>query len=134
MEMDLNSPAQVGPGRIKAVNAALGAEASEDRLSSYKPTPKQLEFHRAGADHRERLLCAGNQTGKTTAAAMELAMHCTGLYPDWWKGRRFDRPINAWACGESSEMVRPAVQRPLFADAGSHVTPPIPQHPPSATC
>jgi phage terminase large subunit-like protein len=127
MEMDLNNPTQLEPERIKAVIAALEAEAAEDRLSSYKPTPKQLEFHRAGADHRERLLCAGNQTGKTTAAAMELAMHCTGLYPDWWCGRHFDRPINAWACGESSEMVRSAVQRLLLGDAGSYGTGAIPK-------
>jgi hypothetical protein len=122
--MDLN---QVEPETIKAVLATLEAEASEDRLSSYKPTPKQREFHQAGAHHRERLLCAGNQTGKTTAAAMELAMHCTGLYPEWWCGRRFDHPINAWACGESSEMVRSAVQRLLLGDAGSYGTGAIPK-------
>src|SRR5258708_36015790 len=103
MEMDLNNPTQLEPERIKAVLAALEAEASEDRLSSYKPTPKPLEFHRAGADHRERLLCARNQTGKTTAAAMEPALHRPGRYPDGGEGRRFDRPIHARAC------VRPPV-------------------------
>jgi phage terminase large subunit-like protein len=119
---------QLEPEKIKAVLATLEAEAREDRLSTYRPTPKQAEFHEAGADYRERLLCAGNQTGKTTAAGMEMAIHCTGLYPSWWCGRRFDRPINAWACGESSEMVRAAVQRILLGDAGSYGTGAIPKN------
>ena len=34
---------------------------------------------------------AGNQTGKTWAAAMELAAHVSGNYPVWWDGFRFDR-------------------------------------------
>jgi phage terminase large subunit-like protein len=118
---------QIEPEKIKQLIADLEAEANEDKLAAYKPTPKQLEFHEAGARHRERLLCAGNQTGKTTAAAMELAMHTTGLYPAWWKGFRFDRPINAWACGESSEMVRSAVQRLLLGDAGAYGTGAIPK-------
>lgn len=32
-----------------------------NRLGSYKPYPKQMDFHAAGAAHRERLLTAGNQ-------------------------------------------------------------------------
>src|SRR5262249_23339626 len=71
----------------------------ENKLAHYKPSPRQLGFHAAGATHRERLLCAGNQLGKTTAGGFELAMHATGRYPDWWQGKRFDRPITAWACG-----------------------------------
>ena len=35
------------------------------RLSSYRPYPKQREFRAAGAAHRERLFMAGNQLGKT---------------------------------------------------------------------
>src|SRR6187549_3778735 len=73
---------------------------TENRLQYYKPYPKQAEFHAAGAKHRERLLMAGNQTGKTLASAMELAMHVSGLYPRWWEGYRFDRAVRAWACGE----------------------------------
>jgi len=35
-----------------------------NRLAAYEPYPKQAEFHRLGATHRERLLMAGNQLGK----------------------------------------------------------------------
>jgi hypothetical protein len=64
-------------------------------LQRYRPYPKQMEFHNAGKQYRERMLMAPNQSGKTTAAAAETAMHLTGIYPDWFKGKRYDRPV-AW--------------------------------------
>jgi phage terminase large subunit-like protein len=111
--------------------AALEAEKSrrltENRLAYYKPYPKQAEFHAAGAKYRERLLMAGNQTGKTLASAMELAMHVTGQYPSWWEGHRFDRAIRAWACGETSEVVRETTQLLLLGSSGQHGTGCIPK-------
>lgn len=101
--------------------AALEAEAKErreNRLRLFVPYPKQREFFDLGTSKRERLLMAGNQTGKTYAGAAELAMHLTGLYPDWWKGRRFDQPIRAWACGESAVAVRDIQQRLLLGEPG----------------
>jgi phage terminase large subunit-like protein len=44
---------------------------------------------------------AGNQLGKTLAGGFEAAMHMTGRYPDWWQGKRFDRPVVGWVCGRS---------------------------------
>src|SRR5262249_14767750 len=66
------------------------SEATENRLASYVPYPKQAAFHAAGATARERLLMAGNQLGKTLAGGFEVAMHMTGRYPSWWRGKRFD--------------------------------------------
>ena len=54
---------------------------------------------------------AGNQLGKTLAGAAELAMHLTGRCPDWWRVRRFDRPIAALAGSEAAELTRQSVQR-----------------------
>jgi len=39
--------------------------AKRNRLSTYKPYAKQMDFHAAGASFRERLFMAGNQLGKT---------------------------------------------------------------------
>ena len=89
-------------------------------MNYYRPYPKQIEWHSAGAKFRERLLMAGNQTGKTLAAAMELAMHACGQYPEWWKGYRFDRAIRAWAAGETSEVVRATIQLLLLGEPGQH--------------
>lgn len=57
---------------------------------------------------------AGNQLGKTLAGGMEWAMHLTGLYPDWWVGRRFDEPVRLWAAGVTGESTRDNPQRVLL--------------------
>jgi hypothetical protein len=44
------------------------------RLATYRPYPRQAEFHAAGARHRERLFLAGNQLGKSLAGASETAI------------------------------------------------------------
>src|ERR1700676_3199347 len=89
-------------------------------LEFFKPYPKQLEFFEAGATKRERLYQAGNQLyGKTTAGAVETTYHLTGLYPSWWNGRRWDRPVKGWAVGESGGWVRGQAQSRV---CGEHAT------------
>lgn len=83
------------------------------QLRDYEPYAKQGEFHRNGATYRERLFMAGNQLGKTVAGAAEVSMHLTGRYPDWWDGKRFDRPTTWLAGSESYELTRDGVQRLL---------------------
>ena len=95
------------------MEAEQNRRSVENRLQYYAPYPKQAQFHEAGAGSRERLLMAGNQLGKTLAGGFEAAMHATGRYPDWWKGRRFERPTVAWAGGVTGETVRDTVQRVL---------------------
>ncbi|HYM18712.1 MAG TPA: terminase family protein [Micropepsaceae bacterium] len=87
---------------------------ASNRLRKYRPYPKQAEFHAAGARHDERLFMAGNQLGKTCAGAFEWAMHLTGRYPDWWKGRVFDGPVRLWAAGITAESTRDNPQRVLI--------------------
>lgn len=100
----------------------------ENRLADYGPYPKQEDFHIAGGEAgiRERLLCAGNQLGKTLSAGFETAMHLTGKYPDWWQGARWDRPVIGWASGVTSESTRDNPQRILLGLPGSHGTGAIP--------
>src|SRR5262249_11370052 len=58
-------------------------------------------------------LCAANQVGKTTAGGMEWAMHLTGRYPDWWKGKVFHAPVRLWSAGVTAESTRDNPQRIL---------------------
>lgn len=92
--------------------------------------PKHFQFFAAGArheplpscppdcdgsPHRDRLALAGNRTGKTEGmGGYETALHLTGLYPHWWPGLKFDRPIDAWASGRRNEGTRDIVQAKLF--------------------
>jgi Terminase large subunit, T4likevirus-type, N-terminal len=89
--LQTSSP-QFNPSSLQALYSRLQAESerrlSRTKLLRYEPYPKQAAFHAAGAMHRERLLMAANQSGKTHAGAAEAAFHLTGNYPDWWIGRR----------------------------------------------
>lgn len=105
----------------------LEHRSSERRLTDYRPYEKQREFHAAGAAYRQRLLMAANQVGKTLAAGFELAMHATGQYPPWWTGRRFERPIIAWAAGVTGESTRDNPQRILMGRPGAFGTGAIPK-------
>jgi len=93
---------------------AKDTRAKRNRLAAYKPYAKQVDFHTSGHDFRERLFMAGNQLGKTWAGAYETAMHLTGQYPAWWKGKRFNYAIRAMAGSESAELTRKGVQRLLL--------------------
>lgn len=76
---------------------------------------KHLEFFRNGATARERLFLAANRIGKTeSAGGYEVVLHLTGEYPDWWEGRRFELPIEAWAAGDTSKTVRDIIQQKLL--------------------
>jgi phage terminase large subunit-like protein len=75
---------------------------------------KQLEHFAAGKEHRERAFLAGNRCGKSEAGAYETTLHLTGEYPDWWPGRRFDCPADAWACGTTNAKTAEIVQAKLM--------------------
>lgn len=53
-------------------------------------------------------------THNTLSAAYEVAMHLTGRYPSWWEGKRYTKPIEAWAGGVTSLSVRDIIQDKLF--------------------
>lgn len=58
---------------------------------------------------------AGNRIGKSEGAGgYETTLHLTGLYPDWWEGRRFDHPVKWWAAGKTNETTRDIVQAKLL--------------------
>ena len=90
----------------------LEQRKATNRMSEYKPYKYQIKFHNAKA--QQRLLMAGNRIGKSFSGAMEMAYHVTGLYPTWWEGKRFNRPIRAWAGGVSNETTRDVCQKELI--------------------
>jgi phage terminase large subunit-like protein len=89
--------------------------------------PKHMEFFAAGAIHQERAFIAANRIGKSAGGGgYEMTLHLTGDYPAWWIGRRFDRPVTAWAAGEDSKAVRDTIQIIMLGQLGDRGTGLIP--------
>lgn len=69
---------------------------------------------------------AGNRTGKSEAGAYAVTCHLTGIYPKWWKGKRFKTPVNILVAGETGKLVRDSIQKKLmgeFSEIGSGMIP-----------
>lgn len=62
----------------------------------------------------------------TLAASYEASYHATGLYPDWWTGRRWSRATHGWVCSVSFEVVRDAAQMYLLGQRGNWGTGAVP--------
>lgn len=118
------------------LSTELSQREARNKLARYYPDegplrrelyPRHLEFFRAGAQHRERLILAANRVGKTEGVGgYETTLHLTGRYPRWWEGRRFDRPIRAWAAGDTGKTVRDIIQFKMLGPEGAHGTGLIP--------
>ncbi len=106
----------------------LAKRKAENKLAQYYPDeddgiypardkyPKHLEVLRRGADPSvmARLFMAANGVGKSELALYEAICHLMGWYPDWWEGKRFDRPIDVWICGKTSQSVRDILQTKML--------------------
>lgn len=91
----------------------------EGEWSEYYPRdlyPRHMEFFAVGKKYDERCFMAGNRVGKTIVGGYESTCHLTGIYPDWWEGRRFRHPIRAIAAGKTNETTRDIVQSVLLGD------------------
>ena len=83
----------------------LAEDMQFNAIKWFRPFPYQTKFFKTGKDYTRRGMIAANRSGKTVASSFEVAYHLTGMYPDWWEGKRWDKPIIAMATGESWEQV-----------------------------
>ena len=87
------------------------------RLDFLKPYEWQQQLLSSSSLNKQTLLMAANRVGKTYIGAANIAYHLTGLYPEWWKGHKWNAPISAWAAGVSSESTRDILQDELLGAA-----------------
>lgn len=120
---------------LTELRASVAKEESQRRLYGLYPDSgvlrrglytKHTEFFAAGIRHDERAFIGANRSGKTYCICYEGACHLIGWYPDWWVGRRWDRPIVAWASGEDVKAVRESLQPKLLGTAEARGTGIIP--------
>jgi phage terminase large subunit-like protein len=76
--------------------------------------PRHKTFFDCTATYKESLFMAANRVGKSEAGAYTATCWATGLYPDWWQGRVFDKPTNGWVVGDTNETVRSILQEKLL--------------------
>lgn len=103
---------------IDIAKKALRARQTE-RLSFFKPYDYQVKFIESSAENNQILLMAANRSGKTYCGATVMAIHATGLYPEWWGGRKFPQPIKAWCGGQSNTKARDICQAELLGEVGN---------------
>ncbi|MCC7515576.1 MAG: hypothetical protein IT212_12875, partial [Bacteroidia bacterium] len=70
----------------------IAKHGNENRINAYIKNryPWQEKFHSDGETCPQRLLMCANQCGKTICGCSEDAFHLTGMYPEWWKGKKFE--------------------------------------------
>ena len=84
-----------------------------NQLKYFRPFEHQLKFFATGESNRRGILAA-NRIGKTVSTCYETAMHLTGLYPEWWQGKRYAKPVTAMVAGEGWEQVARVLQQELL--------------------
>lgn len=102
--------------------ATIERRRSIYKLEYYKPYDYQKRFHNALGYKTpdklaiQRALIAANKIGKTYCAAMEVAMHLTGKYPEDWQGHKFTKPVDWLVASNTNETTRDICQAELFGD------------------
>ena len=100
--------------RRNAINKYFGITGANSRFEY----PKQMAFFKAGAEFHQRCFIAANRVGKSLSMGCELTWHLTGLYPEWWEGKRFETSNEWWCCGVDSKAVKEVLQDLLIGKVG----------------
>ena len=119
-----------------AILREMERRRSRRKLWSYFPDagplrrelyPQHLAFFELGSTVATRCFMAANRVGKTEGGGgYETTLHLTGRYPEWWRGRRFDHAIDAWAAGDTKETVRDIIQLKMVGADNAYGTGLIP--------
>jgi len=105
------------PAPLRADFESLVIETHDDmqynQLKYFRPFEHQRRFFATGHSQRRGILAA-NRIGKTVSTCYETAMHLTGRYSEWWRGKRYDKPIVAMVAGEGWSQVAMVLQNELL--------------------
>lgn len=102
--------------RRKARNRLIQYYPDEGPLRRELYVPHIKFFAAGGKGAFIRAILAGNRVGKSEGiGAYEVALHMTGLYPDWWVGHRFlNGPSYVWAAGTTNQKTAKVNQEKLL--------------------
>jgi len=86
------------------IEKELVKRKEKDLLGCISANDRQRDY--INAHSKETMLTGANQAGKSTALMMKFTYHMTGIYPSWYKGVRFTKPISAALGGETAQSTR----------------------------
>ena len=101
--------------QLQDLAMSIADDMQYNQLRYFRPFEHQRRFFVTTTDRRGIL--AANRIGKTVSTCYETALHLTGQYPDWWTGKRFDKPITAMVAGESWGQVALVLQAELLGSS-----------------
>lgn len=116
MTVDISNMSTEDKQRMLELLKAKADSVRFNRLASFEPYEYQRKYIAASSSYTTRFLMAANRVGKSEGAAYEVACHATGRYPDWWEGRKFDKPIKILCAGVSNATVRDIMQDKLLGE------------------
>jgi len=99
--------------KLQDLSIEVATDMQYNQLKYFRPFDHQFKFFKTGNSERRGILAA-NRIGKTVSTCYETAMHLTGIYPDWWEGYRFDKPITCMVAGEGWSQVALVLQNELL--------------------
>lgn len=104
-----------------SILAELDRYKRTHQIKYYSPYEFQKNFHnsigfKTDKPARQKALMAANQVGKTICGSFEVAFHVTGMYPDWWEGKRFSRATEWIVASTTNETTRDRCQKDLFGE------------------
>ena len=106
---------------LQELTMATVEDMQYNQIKYFRPFDHQLNFFKTGASERRGILAA-NRIGKTVSTCYETAMHLTGSYPEWWVGKRYNKPITAMVAGEGWSQVAMVLQNELLGTQDVKIT------------
>ena len=96
-----------------------------NQIVAYESIPCQ-EVYDFTVPATENYISCGIVHHNTMSAAAQTAFFATGLYPEWWPGRRFPGPTAGWIGSPTGQTSRDNPQRLLLGNVGEWGTGMIP--------
>lgn len=106
----IHEPQQV---QSKEQCSLVSPDGCANNIIAYQPIGAQEVFDFT-IDTYFNYIANGVVHHNTVSAAYETSLHMTGDYPDWWDGKRFDRPVLVWTGSPTNETSRDIVQKELI--------------------
>ena len=109
--LDINNPQIKKALKVAAKEIKYNTRLYDFLEMAYPWQKKAIQMTK---NHRVMGLIASNQSGKSETACSIVACHATGIYPDWWEGRKYDRPVKIMVAGVDGNHNKNVLQDKLI--------------------